>query len=341
MLNTVYRLVAPRTIQEELTDIQPSDDIVIVHPTHLSICNADQRYYQGKRSKEVLKKKLPMALIHEGIGNVVYDSTGEYKRGDLVVMVPNTPYEKDDIIAENYLRSSRFRSSGFDGLMQDSVAMRRDRIVRLPENINKDVAAFTEFSSVAYHTIDRFLQKSHNRRERIGIWGDGNLAFVTSLLLKQRLPETEVYVFGVYEDKMADFTFADGTYSIDDIPADMKFDHAFECVGNQASGDAINQIIDYINPEGTIGIMGVAEYPVPINTRMVLEKGLTIFGSSRSSAADFQNLVDFYVSHPKVVNYLELLVGEVVDVKSIEDMDRAFEADMHKAKGKTILHWNV
>ena len=134
MLNTVYRLVAPRTIQEELTDIQPSDDIVIVHPTHLSICNADQRYYQGKRSKEVLKKKLPMALIHEGIGNVVYDSTGEYKRGDLVVMVPNTPYEKDDIIAENYLRSSRFRSSGFDGLMQDSVAMRRDRIVRLPEN---------------------------------------------------------------------------------------------------------------------------------------------------------------------------------------------------------------
>ena len=54
-----------------------------------------------------------------------------------------------------------------------------------------------------------------------------------------------------------------------------------------------------------------------------------------------QNLVDFYVSHPKVVNYLELLVGEVVDVKSIEDMDRAFEADMHKAKGKTILHWNV
>ena len=31
-------------------------------------------------------------------------------------MIPNTPVEKDDIIAENYLRSSKFRASGFDGL---------------------------------------------------------------------------------------------------------------------------------------------------------------------------------------------------------------------------------
>ena len=29
---------------------------VIVRPTHLSICNADQRYYQGRRSAEVLAK---------------------------------------------------------------------------------------------------------------------------------------------------------------------------------------------------------------------------------------------------------------------------------------------
>ena len=64
MLNTVYRLTAPRTIEPVVVS-QDTTDKVIVRPTHLSICNADQRYYQGTRSKEVLAKKLPMALIHD------------------------------------------------------------------------------------------------------------------------------------------------------------------------------------------------------------------------------------------------------------------------------------
>lgn len=58
MLNTVYRLTAPRTIEPVVVS-QDTTDKVIVRPTHLSICNADQRYYQGTRSKEVLAKKLP------------------------------------------------------------------------------------------------------------------------------------------------------------------------------------------------------------------------------------------------------------------------------------------
>jgi len=66
--------------------------------------------------------------------------------------------------------------------------------------------------------------------------------------------------------------FADDTFSVSDIPDDLYIDHAFECVGGAASQQAINQIIDHIQPEGTISILGVSEYPVPINTRMVLGK---------------------------------------------------------------------
>lgn len=52
-------------------------------------------------------------------GEVVRDPSGNFKTGELVVMVPNTPVEEDDIIAENYLRSSKFRASGFDGFMRN------------------------------------------------------------------------------------------------------------------------------------------------------------------------------------------------------------------------------
>lgn len=117
MLNTVYRLVAPRRFEMAYQNIGLGGEDILVRPTHLSICNADQRYYQGLRDEHVLHEKLPMALIHEAIGNVVWDNSGKYKPGDCVVMIPNTPVEEDEFVAENYLRSSRFRASGYDGFM--------------------------------------------------------------------------------------------------------------------------------------------------------------------------------------------------------------------------------
>ena len=292
MLNTVYRLTEPRKFEAQFTDIDILDDKVLVRPTHLSICHADQRYYQGKRPKEVLDQKLPMALIHEGIGQVEYDPKGEFRTGSRVVMIPNTPERTDEVIAENYLRSSRFRGSGYDGFMQDYVAMKRDRLFLLPEGINLNVAAYTELVSVSTHAINRFDRFAHGRRDRIGVWGDGNLAFITSLLLKKKYPHSEVLIFGVHEFKMRDFVFTDGTYNVTDIPKDIGIDHAFECVGQEASGTAVNQIIDYIQPEGVISLLGVSENPVPLNTRMILEKGLHVYGSSRSGYEDFKETIE-------------------------------------------------
>ena len=129
MLNTVYQLVAPRKFEVTYENIGLQDDDIIVRPTHLSICNADQRYYQGLREEHVLRQKLPMALIHEGIGVVLRDPSGEFEPGEEVVMIPNTPVEEDEFIAENYLRSSKFRASGFNGFMQEYVKIRKDRLV--------------------------------------------------------------------------------------------------------------------------------------------------------------------------------------------------------------------
>lgn len=340
MLNTVYRLVAPRRFEVEFNDIDLHSGQIIVRPTHLSICHADQRYYQGSRPAEVMKQKLPMALIHEGIGDVVYDPTGTFKSGDSVIMIPNTPIEDDDVIAENYLRSSKFRASGFDGFMQEHVALAPDRVVPLDPSIDKVVAAFTELVSVSVHAVRRFDMIAHKRRNVVGIWGDGNLGYITAIFFKAMFPDTKLYIFGVDQDKLSQFSFAEETFSVTDIPDDLLVDHAFECVGGDASQKAINQIIDHIQPEGTISILGVSEYPVPINTRMVLEKGLRIFGSSRSGRADFLKTVELYQNHPEIIGYLSNIVGAQIEVRTIADMSKAFETDIHKSIGKTIMIWN-
>lgn len=339
MINKVYRLIAPKQITVEFEERSLDGEGIIVRPTRLSICAADQRYYTGTRGKEAMKKKLPMALIHEGVGEVIYDPKGEFKPGDTVVMIPNTPTQVDNIIAENYLRTSKFRASGYDGFMQQYVFMKRDRIIKY-DNINHDVASFLELISVSAHSIDRFDRKAHDRRNKIGIWGDGNVGFITALILRKKFPESKIIVFGKNEEKLSFFSFVDETIQIDNIPDDLRVDHAFEAVGGKGSQYAIDQIIDYINPEGTIALLGVSENPVPINTRMVLEKGLTFVGSSRSGRVDFQEGVDFLEAHEDAQNQLQKLISAVIDVRGIEDIIKGFEHDL-TTPFKTVLNWRV
>ncbi|OCA84649.1 ribitol-5-phosphate dehydrogenase [Bacillus sp. FJAT-27986] len=343
MINQVYRLVSPRQFEVAYNDrsLQYHEDFVVVRPTHLSICAADQRYYTGSRGKEAMAKKLPMALIHEAIGKVVYDPKGEIKNGTMVVMIPNTPTEKDEVIGENYLRSSKFRSSGYDGFMQDYVFMGRDRIVELPEGIDPYVVAFTELMTITTHVLSRFESRSHKRRNVFGVWGDGNLGFITTLFLKKMYKDCKVIIFGKTGYKLDNFSFVDEVYTIDEIPEDLRIDHAFECVGGKGSQYAIDQMIDHLHPEGSISLMGVSEFPVEVNTRMILEKGITLIGSSRSGREDFVRTVNFLKENPDVVDYLGTLVGEVQEVKTIGDILSAFEKDLTSSWGKTVMEWKI
>lgn len=342
MLNCVYRLIAPRSIEPVQLEVPTlGTSTVAVRPTHLSICNADMRYYLGARDAEVLARKLPMALIHEGIGRVLSDPSGAFAPGQRVVMLPNNPHEADPFIAENYLRSSEFCGSGFDGFMQECLYLPARRVLALPEGVDDETAAFTEIVSVAMHAVTRFEAIAHARRDCVGVWGDGNLGYIVALILRMRYPGMRIVVIGRNAHKLADFTFVDDAFTSYDVPAGLAVDHAFECCGGDGAAAAIDQIIDAVQPEGTVSLLGVSENPVPVNTRMVLEKGLRLFGSSRSRRADFETVVNLYHEKPEVLGYLSLLVGDVVPVRAVSDMTKAFEADLRKTMGKTIMEWRV
>ncbi|MCF0226681.1 MAG: alcohol dehydrogenase catalytic domain-containing protein [Methanobrevibacter sp.] len=340
MINSIYRLTSPGLFEEAFVEVNLNDKVVI-RPLYLSICQADQRYYQGQRDYKILKEKLPMALIHEAVGVVVKDFTGNFNVGDKVTMIPNTPQESDEIIAENYLKSSKFKSSGEDGFLSEFVILNQDRVLKIPDNINLKVASFIELISVAYHSIKRFEKLSHPKKEKIGVWGDGNLGFILSLLLKTIYTTSEIIVFGKNQEKLSYFTFADKTYDINDVPEDLAIDHVFECVGGFKAENAINQIINVINPQGSIALLGVSEINVAINTRIILEKGLILFGNSRSGREDFIETIQLINKNPKISNYLENLVANEITVNSIPDIVNAFNIDFNSNFGKTILEWNL
>lgn len=337
MINIVYRLKSPKFFEESIDEIDL--DGVIVRPSFLSICQADQRYYQGSRPAEVLERKLPMALIHEGVGEVVHDDSGEFSAGDKVVMIPNTP-TGDDVCRANYSYKSKFRGSGFDGFTSDLIKLESDRLVKIPEDFNPYVSAFIELISVAYQGISKFSEIAITPKDTLGVWGDGNLGFITAMFLKEKFPESKVVVFGKHMENLNLFSFADEIYQIHNVPDDLTIDHAFECVGSSASQSAIDQIIDVINPQGTINLFGVSEYPIPINTRMVLEKGLTIQGNSRSEREDFIGVVETLKQNPQLFENLEKLITNVCEINSLNDLKEAFDKDYISQFGKTILKWN-
>ncbi len=341
MINRIYRLTGRKKIEEVFVEEEISINNILIRPNYLSICEADQRYYQFDRAMEILEKKLPMALIHEAIGKVIYDPKGEFLPGEDVVLIPGLPRFQDDVISENYLGSSLFRSSNYDGFLQEIINQPRDRVLRLPKHLVRPVMAYVELMSVCIHAIEKFIRRAHHRRENVGIWGDGNLGFILALFLKEICPEIRLHVVGKHSDKLEQFVFVDEVHLITDNINHLSLDHAFECVGGPGSQKAINQIIDCINPEGYIALLGVSEDVVEINTRMVLEKGLMLVGNSRSTIADYETTVRILDNNQRLIGYLENIISSIQRIKSLDDIRYAFESDRIKSFGKTVMKWKI
>jgi ribitol-5-phosphate 2-dehydrogenase len=311
---------------------------VTVKPKFMSICHADQRYYRGKRDRTVLDRKLPMALIHECCGEVIIDPTGEFKIGQNVVLIPNVlPKNPIDGILENYQPGSGFLSSGLDGFMREFVTIAPNRIVPFYK-ANPRNACVCELVSVVVHAVKR-MKKIYENVNKIGIWGDGSVAFLLALVLKKMLSKSKVFVIGRHNEKLSCFSFVQNTFLESEIPTDFDFTCAFECVGGYSSTSAIESIIKYIIPQGTVFLLGVSEKKILMNTRMILEKGLTIVGSSRSSYDDFVDAISF-LDDVEFESKVEEIITETGPVKSISGIHKVFETDFN-TPFKTVFEWKL
>ena len=338
MINCIYQLTSPGNINLKFQRVE-FENKVIVRPRYMSICHADQRYYRGMRAPEILKKKLPMALIHECCGEVLKDFSNSFSPGTKVVLIPNVLSNvSQDEIYENYQKGSGFRSSGLDGFMQEIVSMDSNRVVPFNDFYNNEyIFSISELVSVAVHSVKRFLKNSHKNRKKIAVFGDGNVGYLTSLVINQLIPDSEIIVIGRHQEKLAHFSFVSKSYI--DIPDDLEFDHAFECIGGLGSSDAIDKIIKHINPQGSVILMGVSENKVPINTRNILEKGLTFIGCSRSGFSDFVDAVKMLESE-KFNRRVSNLITFEDSVSSISDIHMMFKK-VTQIPFKLVFKWNL
>lgn len=355
--SSVYQLVKPRKIQHVLLEKEVQAHDVVIEPILGSICHADLRYFTGQRREEDLKAKIPMALIHEGIGRVVYSPSGNLRVGEKVVIVPNVPgyiakgIEKNECCmmcqkdeGENYCQSGYFLGSGHDGVAQSRLVLPEICAIPIPEEVPNNIALMSELCTVSYQALRKLSNQLSDAK--IAIFGDGPVGYLTAEIIRFMFGVTKekLTVFGANDEKLQQFSFAEclnvNEYNFSENQ--RKFDIAFDCTGGSFSEQAINQAIDIIKPLGQIVLLGVTEKRVPINTRDILEKGITFIGSSRSSFKDYPPVIEKMKNVSFQEAIAKLLPKKNWDIHTDEDFFSAMEyASKHQQWQKVVLefHW--
>ncbi|MFZ7133048.1 MAG: alcohol dehydrogenase catalytic domain-containing protein [Eubacteriales bacterium] len=318
----VMQLVKPYTFEKVIKVVDATDSDVVVRPILGSICAADLRYYTGNRRKEALKKKLPMALLHEGVGVVAEDSEFGYRAGERVVIVPNIPgyiHSKEKyptpedcceackagIHFENHCKNVHFLSSGFDGMLQSKLVQPMLCVSKIPDEVPDEIAVLAELTTVSYNACHKALTlEKLNSKSNVLIIGDGAVAYSLYCVLSHifKLSKDNIHILGKHKEKLEYFAKAT-TYVLNEDNIPLEFSLAFECVGGKGITQAVDIAITKLIPGGIIMLMGVSEEDIPINTRDVLEKGLTLMGSSRSSRINYKTILE----HMKALEFQQML----------------------------------
>lgn len=338
-----YKITEPKRFEIFVEDIR--NENVLVRPDYLAVCKADIRYYLGNRSLSILKRKFPMSLIHEATGVVVRDKSGELKSGQRVVLLPCRKSECDGSkcevcvrdnphLLDNYCPESKFCSSNYDGFSKELIDLDKEYMIPIPDEIGEE-AVFSELISVGCCALRRAGFTEGESVNSVTVWGDGIMGYIISLVAKYGFG-CEVNIVGLSKEKLEKFDFANVYYS-NDIEALPRMSVAIEAVGGNASGIAANQAIDKLYSGGKLILSGVANDNVPLNTRMVLEHGISIRGTTRSVRCDFEKAVEL-LTIPEFREHIKTLLLSVREVNNIRDYYAVFEEESKStALGKNIM----
>lgn len=348
MFGKSFKIVEPKRFDLYIEDIVPSENEAIVKIEYGAICKADLRYYLGARDKRTLGFKYPMNLLHEAVGRIVMDKSNTFEVGDRVVLSPNVISQfKEKCTAcvcdilelgQNYCPQAKFASSSMDGFGREYVSHPVNNLIKIPNEVDTNVAVFAELISV---TVAIYRRLNLEGNESLAIWGDGILGYILTTTLKYLHKEGRIIVIGKHKNKLKEFP-SDAYYLIGDKDIIKEnIDIAYECVGGQASGLAINEAIDNIVVGGKIVLTGVAEAEVGINTRKILEKGISLFGVTRSSNEDFE--VALKILRNEVVRErIKKLILSEASIRNIVDYYNIFEMELNNRNlGKNLLKFDL
>jgi ribitol-5-phosphate 2-dehydrogenase len=363
MVAVAYQLTQPFRIDAVPRELARARlDDVLVRPRLTGVCASDLKLYAGTRDRRALSKKLPLALLHEGVAEVIEaGAAAKLRPGTRVAIVPNVPCyiahpdlypsKADACLAcrpggagENYCLQNLYLSSNTDGMAQSMFRHPAPLCLPVPAGVPDRVAVLAE----PLTTIVAGCEKAPIRGSRRHlILGNGPIGQLVAICLTafHRVPRDAICMTGHdWESRAGAGALVGRAIDADDAHAletlHGQIDVAYECVGSDANEQTLEQAIDCLRPGGTAVLFGPSERSVLFNTREVIGKGLSFVGANRSFVPHFRRVLERFRDR-SVQALCEHVVSPVgFCVRNAEDLNRAlYHAWTKRDAGKTLIGW--
>ena len=359
-----YRLTQPfriEAVEREIKRERPDD--VLLRPRLTGVCASDLKLYAGRRDRRALSRKLPLALLHEGVAEVIEaaPAAGGVRPGSRVVVVPNVPCyiaypelypsKAEGCLAcrpggagENYCLHHLYLSSNTDGLAQSVLRHPGRLVVPVDPEIPDRVAALTEPLTTILAGCDKAPIRPESRYLILGNGPLGQLVAIC-LLAFYHVPREAICMSGKdWENRRAMLPLI-GTASDAEDPQSLaplrgEVEVAFECVGGDGAADTLEQAIECLRPGGSAILFGPSERSVLFDTREMIAKGLTFHGCNRSHLPHFHRVLE-RLRDPAVQALLDTVLStDEFYVRSADDLNRAlYYAWTKRDARKTLIGW--
>ncbi|GAA5950978.1 hypothetical protein JCM3765_004646 [Sporobolomyces pararoseus] len=355
----VVRGIDDVAFEERPLPADPGPDDVIVAPKAITICGSDNHYVSHGRIGDFIVKE-PMCLGHEtsAIVTKLGSNVTNLKVGQRVALEPGKSCRVcSDCKSGYYNRCSEMvfaATPPYDGTLTNFYTLPADLCYPLPENMSFEEGALLEPMSVGVHAVHRVAQMPH--AANVVVFGAGPVGLLTCAVAKG-LGARQVIVVDIQESRLK-FAKEQGLAYDYFVPPSMKegeskldyskrsaeelckrfgfeergpggIDLVVDCSGAEV---CIQTGIFALRHGGTLINVGMGAPEINLPVHLVLVKELTIKGSFRYGAGEYQLALDLVARG--AVNLKALISHRY----AFKDAKLAFEANkaMKGQDGKPV-----
>jgi len=247
------------------------DGWVLVKVSYAGICGTDLNIYAGTHPRA----KAPLIMGHEFSGVIAQD-TDEFPKGTRITVYPLISCMKcTPCITGNKHVCNTLGLFGIDtdGGMAEYIAVPKDQVIKVPDGVSDQLAAFIEPIAVTVHTL---RETGFLPGDNALVFGCGTIGLCLALTLKMFgakdivLAETDAARIALAKELGFDVINPNETDLNDFVLKRTNgdgFDRVYDCAG---AAPVANSLLDVVKVRGQIVI--VASYKKP--TELPLFKGM-------------------------------------------------------------------
>lgn len=313
----------PRDIRvSEIEEPKVNKGEVLVKVEACGICGSDVHGYLGVTGRRIP----PMVMGHEFTGIVQYlgEDVEDISIGDRVVVYPARFCSRCEFcrvgLTNLCINRTVFGVMNVNGAMAEYVAVPKENILKLPENIDFIKGTFLEPLSVAYRAVKT---AGNILNQNVLIVGAGTIGLLILQIVKLGGAKN-IIISDINDDRLEIAKRLGADIALNPEREDIKtlvsqyipdgIDIAFEAVGLEVT---VNQALNILKNRGTCVFVGNAMKNITIDMQNIVTRELRILGTYTFTIEEFEDSISLL----ERINIREML-SKIVP---LEEGPKAFE----------------